>query len=81
MPGFQIQLDTTAVGDFLAATNGVRVIREEPIHLLGGADIELIAAVAEAILIAAEPAGVDAEKDIVSIAVGLAEIMGVAGGD
>ena len=59
MPGFQIQFDSTSVGNFLAATDGVRVIREQVIHLLGGSDIELIAAVAEAIFITAKLTRVD----------------------
>src|SRR5438552_1871301 len=60
MSGFQIQLDSASVGNFLAATDGVRMIREQPIHLLGGTDIARIAAVTEPIFVRAKLTRVDA---------------------
>src|SRR5438046_593737 len=80
MPVFEVQLDRAPVGDFLAAADRIRVFREELIHLLRRPHVKLIAAVAEAIVIAAKFAGVDAKKHVVSVAIGLAQIMSVAGG-
>ncbi len=78
MPGLEIELEIALVGNLLASFDCGFLIGEEPIHLLGCADVELIAAIAHAVLILEKPARVDAKQHIVGVIVLLLEVMGIA---
>ena len=80
MAFLEVELDVAGVGDLLAALDGGRVLGKEPIHLFGRADVEEIAAVAHAVLVAAQPPGVDAQQHVVGRGVALAKVVRVAGG-
>src|SRR5262249_14436904 len=79
MPRLEIELEGAAVGDFLAALDRLLLTGKQPVHLGRGADVELIAAIAHAIVVLERPAGVDAQQNVVRHTVFLTEVVGVAG--
>src|SRR5262249_33193898 len=81
MPRLEIQLDATAIGNLLTALDSLGMTREESIHLLRTAHVELVAAVTQAILVVASLAGVDAQQYVVSGTIPLAQVVGIAGSD
>ena len=79
-PLLEVQLERTAVGNFLAAPDRFFLVGEEFIDLLGTTNVELIAGELETVGIGAQAARVDAQKHVVGDGVGLVQIMSVAGG-
>src|SRR5262249_54531469 len=65
MPLLEVELNVDAVSDFLAALDRLLMPLEEGVHLVRAADIEHVAAIADAVFIAAQLARVDAEEHIV----------------
>ena len=79
MTPLEIELERAAVCYLLAARHRIMMAGEEFIHLTRGPDVKLIAAVAHAVFVFAQPAGVDAQQHIVGGSVRLAQVMGIAG--
>ena len=80
MPLAQLQFDVDAVGDFLGAAQGVVQAGKRGIHLLGAAQIELVALHPHAVGVGAELARVDAQQDVLGLGVLAVDVMNVAGG-
>src|SRR5262249_31263153 len=81
VPALKIQLNGARISDLLAALHGVGVRRKKSVHFRRRAQVELIAPIAQPVLIPAGLAGIDAQQHVMGGAVDLAEIVGVAGGD
>ncbi len=81
VPALEIQVDGARIGDLLAALDRGGLRGEESVHFCRRPHVELVGAVAQTVLVSAGLAGVDAQQHIMGGTIGLAEIMGVAGGD
>ena len=80
VPLAQLQLDVDAVGDLLAAAEGLLLAGKGGVHLLGAAEVELVALHLHAVGIAAELAGVHAQQHVLGLGVVAEDVMDVAGG-
>ena len=80
VPLAQFQVDVDAVGDLLRPLDGLVVAREDRVHLLGAAEIELVGLHPHAVGVGAELARVDAEQDVLGLGVFAEHVMHVAGG-
>ena len=80
MPLAQLQFDVDAVGDFLRASQGVVQAGKGRVHLLGAAEIELVALHPHAVGVGAELARVDAQQDVLGLGVLAVDVVDVAGG-
>ena len=80
MPLAQLQLQVDAVGDLLAAGDGVFQPGERGVHFLRAAQIELVALHPHPVRVGAELARVDAQQHVLRDGVLAANVMGVARG-
>ena len=80
VPPAQLQLDIHAVGDLLAPPQGLFLAGKGGVHLLGAAEIELVAVHPHAVGVGAELARVHAQQHVLGLGVLAEHVMDVAGG-
>ena len=69
------------LGDTGGVFDGLRLVGEERAHLLLAFEVELVGLKAHAVRVVDGLAGLDTEQDVLHPGVGLAQIVGVIGGD
>ena len=69
------------VGNALGVLHGVGITGEQLLHLLRGADVEILRLIAHAVLVVHGFSGLDAQQHVVALGVLLPEIVGVIGAD
>ena len=75
------EVKPAAVGNTLGVLHGVGITGEQLLHLLRGADVEILRLIAHTVLIVHGFSGLDAQQHIVAFGVLLPEIVGVVGAD
>ncbi len=79
--GAEVEAHVAARGDLDGGLAGARVVLEALVHLLGGLEIELVAAVAHAVLVVQVALCLDAQQRVVRVRVLVAQVVHVVGGD
>ena len=75
------ELQIAEVRDALRVGEGLRIAAEEGLHLLRGAEVEVLGLVAHPLLVLHQLAGLDAEEDVVALRVLGGEVVAVVGTD
>ena len=75
------EVKPAAVGNTLGVLHGLGITGEQLLHLLRGADVEILRLIAHTVLIVHGFSGLDAQQHIVAFGVLLPEIVGVVGAD
>ena len=76
----EVEVDVAALGDLDRGVAGAGVVLEALAHLLGRLEVELVAAVAHAVLVGEVALRLDAEQRVVGVGVLVAQVVHVVGG-
>ena len=75
------EVKPAAVSNALGVLHGVGITGEQLLHLLRGADVEILRLIAHTVLVVHGFSGLDAQQHVVALGVLLPEIVGVVGAD
>ncbi len=77
----EVQAHVTAFGDLQRGRAGAGIVLEALLHLVARLEVELVAAVAHAVLVGEVALRLDAEQRVVRVGVLVAQVVDVVGGD